>query len=110
MDEDGVSARMNNPGELNAACCALGPFPAVAGVGVTSASSERSVGLDTENERVGFRGDTSFRRSCKDSFAVGSAERASSGKLISEGRGEGGMTPIVTLGLVLLLVCTEILS
>lgn len=90
------------------------PFPPLPGVGVMSGSGTGSVCLEgrvKEKERAGLR---SFRRSCRDkSFAGGggSSGSVSFGKLTSERAvGDGGMTPIVTLGFVLWLVCTDRLS
>lgn len=90
------------------------PFPPLPGVGVMSGSAIGSACLEgraKEKERAGLR---SFRRSCRDSFAGaggGSSGLASLGKLTSEWAvGDGGTTPMVTLGFVLWFVCTERLS
>ena len=74
VDEAGVTTRL----ELNAAFKALNPL--LAGVGVTRASSDKSVLLDAENERAGFRTEP-----CRCSFGGGSsAWPVSCGKLRSE--------------------------
>lgn len=118
MDDDGVRVRVKDRVSKADFFSPWAVLKRRAGVGVGSALSEKSAGIEgllTENESVSFLCDPSFRRSCNVSLAGGgadaggSSEWESDGKLISEwivARGEGGMTPIVTLG----FVCTERLS
>lgn len=130
MDDEGVSARVTGDAFIVDERSCVGRTGLLeVGVGVGRESSLKSgapasgLSVLTVNERFSLGGETlwlllSLRRCCKEplranSFALGSSssvvslsprgESISAGNPVSEliVRGEGGMTPIVTLGFVL---------